>query len=505
MVSKAIKQIYREVYFSALDIEDTSTSMIGHVERVIGIDSPLFESVFVLPASMFALYWAGEWADLSTLRGDMSSVPKEATLALQFWSTVVFFTLGYIVFATEHIVSPMVILLAFLTSLCGLFIVTPYAISCFHVFTTLTWAGIFDLVIRTDSILDFPGQLFLACLLLVSTLIRSYLGNHVHYSSMSYRFGGIPVLLVMYWGVEIPFCELFQHMFSVELSVCQYSSQGKNSGVLAVLFLQWCHIIFSFVMSYMFSYYLNASNSLEGCAEDSECENVSRHVLNVTKQQKRASRSAHRVERGRCRMEQGRCTSNSVSSTDSESSSSSISSPIGSDFTSRGQVEERKRKRSESSTSSSGEFLPTLSLLSTLSTLTSLMSPFGSDSKDLSKAQIEASSSADSSDEKPKSSSAHLPSSAELIHSLPSFSHLPNGRVWELLSYDSSRSDCAGQSLPHFSPSLLPSQRHVTNCRNQVPVQTFQQRDEKLEKISEEEALDIVQKGLMHVKSLRAI
>lgn len=475
--------------------------------------------------------------------------PNEIML-VRLWSTVMFMLLAYTPYAPESVISPPIFILSLLTSISGFFIQrSSVLVSSFHIFSTLSWLGLFDLSIRSQSWFgwaSYPHQCMLASMFLTACVLRAKLlsNNRIHlshYSSATYQYVGIPILLLIYWSLEIPFCEVVHKHFQLQLAVCEFSqnsffnnglssSENNNFRVFAAFVLQFCHVFFGFLCSIVTASPLSplvgeiitedvsakttnqadalpvADTSLGRDAPTAVC------VTEEARQQKTASRSANRLERGRAGRvpgSQSRTSSDSVSSTDTDSSDCSSASSLSSSSLllhakKSGHVRvggSHLKKQSptavkvssplsiysefddestsnEDAVPSGGDFLPTLSLLTS--------SPFWFSSAPPS---VTSSTVKDESE----ASASVLPSTSHLLQSLPSLSPVSFIGLWTACTTENKALINNVQQ-----PLRLPVEQKPVICSD------INLSDSTLQEISEEEACDIVQRGLLHVKSLRA-
>ena len=474
-------------------------------EEVWNNGSKLYESLVVVPLSIILIYYTSMNIDISLLKGDVSQVSSEFILITRSWGILLFIMFGLIItYAEEPLISVPIFILTILTSFCGYFILEPYMISCFHVLSTLGWVGLFDLSLRTNTsiaLYQFPYQSVLALMLVSSYYLRTLLGNEKQYHNISFQLIGVPILLLIYWSFEIPGCELLRFYFHKDVEACQYSHNFRLSNeastytMFAVIFvLQLCHLFFGKLWAFSL---LGASGEVMDLIPSTPV---------AEKQQKRASRNANRLEGGRAasieieKSDHGRVTSGSVSSTDSDSNLSSsasyVVSPIGGSITTKRKKSHKHKGETykydcnvPSSMDNQSDFLPTLSLLSSIQKLSfeKFSLPFSNLSHDF------TSQEGKSSQEACSHSSNTLPSASHLLNKVPSLSPIPVVTPWGIAV---KKNDTAidksiavvgvNSTTTAFSDAVIDASPH------------------DLGQITEAEAVDIVQKGLLHMKNLRA-
>lgn len=494
----------------------------------VGNEGKLFESLYIVPASLFTVFYTMKGVDIDMMKGDLTRVRNGTILIIRSWSIFLFSVFGLVIsYAEESLVSTPIIIFTLLTSFCGYFILEPYMVSCYHVLSTLAWTGVFDLCIRTSSWSDltqYPLQLLLASMLVGTSNFRARLDNKKQYNNISYQYIGIPIMLLMYWCFEIPGCEVLTHFFNKEVALCAYSnnlhmsSDGNNFQLfLVILLFQALHLCFGRFACFVFaSQACDEAPTSDSGGIGGEMESNVATAKAQQQQQKRASRSASRLEGGRATSRDrdsgrdkekdrsctesktsygGRFASDSISSTDSESSLTTMSSSVdrggggkrrtalGASDTTTATTTTTTSSSSLSSNPSSTDFLPTLSLLTSLPLLSSLSMPFTSPTKDADNNE--------SSTSEPMVSGSSLPSSSHLLNSLPIMAPIPAFNPWGF-----SMSDSLAPSGPP-PPTRIPV---PTSVNINTTAATLSPMDE----ITEAEAFDIVQKGLLHVKSLRA-
>lgn len=520
-------------------------------------ESKIFESLFVVPTALFSTYSAVADIDVHTLKGDMSQVSSGVILLTRSWSIFLFLVFGLVItYAEESLISTPIFVFCLLTSFCGYFILEPYMISCFHVLSTLGWSGLIDLSLRTHSLYEltaYPYQCLLACLLVVTTYLRGLLFNQDHLSKSSYQYIGIPIMMLMYWCLEIPSCEVLS-VFYKEAALCgsarsfqRVADTGYDNIFFLILVILCIHIAFGKVTSFVCT----------GCmfsidpSDHSSCVTTTSSAAD--RKQKRANHSANRLERGRAdsREKERRRGSkgsgrektdsiSSVSSTDSQSSTSSLLSvslqaaswESGTKTVGGSQRKKIPRKQktlprdkhspspflaaatvvasTASSTSSAcpSDVLPTLSLLSSLPRLASFALPFHSQ-LDLGKSSDSDRTIAQTHQSKSTTAST-LPSSSHLLSMLPSLSPMPAGSPWGFTMTGKQESGHVAEcDLPLTPPlstkTLAPPFSTQSSLSSRSPsLSPLASSVPDLGSITEDEALAIVQEGLLHAKSLRA-
>lgn len=523
--SRLLQTIINQISF-----EDEHLSKVDYNENWSVGERKLLECLYIVPASIFTIWYAVKGADKTIMKGRMDNVSTRSVLIVQSWSILLFSMFGLVItYANEPIISSPIIIFTLTTCFCGYFILEPYMVTCFHILSTLAWSGMFDLCFRTNSwseLRQYPFQCLLACMLIFTNHLRAMLQNNELFNNNLYQYVGIPIMLLLYWCFEIPGCELLSTYFEKQVTICEFSQNLQISGAesnfelfLIILVFQVFHLCLGRLSWLLLVAECSEENEILSTSDNTRDEGalLNHDTVAATKlqrQQKRASRSAHRLEGGRVNSRDRafdrektradghscRAASDSISSSDSDDSCSTTSySTLSTIATTNGPLGESKvindaQRRGGvasahavmSAKQSTSDFLPTLSLLSTLPLLSSFSIPFTS-----------AATNDDSkhpSSEQPLTPSSALPSTTHLLNSLPVLSPTPAFNFWGF-----SMNDSVADSAPSTPtrPVMTSTSLSTVSCDVNGDIMVE-------EEITEEEAYDIVQKGLLHVKSLRA-
>ena len=564
-------------------------------------NSKVFECICIVPSLIFAIYFMSLGTDLRMARGNMSHVNYKMVFVIRSWSILLLLMFAFIFTCVdEPLISTPIIVLTILSSFSGYFILEPYMVSFFHVFSTVGWVGLFDLSQRSHSIFglpEYPFQFCLAIMLLSSCFLRSKLENKGHYNSVTHQYVGIPLLLMIYWSFEIPVCEIVNTYMNKDIPMCEFhnfqqqqlwTNENEYSVLVAFLIVHVvCHVMYSKLFSTLFNEKLGIHTSpTPVITGDNVGDHVGDDLVNpqdtAAVSTSRGSHTASRLEGGRVtkrdrdrnrarQKDCGRAASDSISSTDSldsvgsmtaSSSSPCRMSPITSSATSTHPHcgADPLSLSTDQADNTGGEFLPTLSLLSSLPLLSSFSLPFASQSTGQAPATVATTSvtttTTTTTTTTPTAAPGHvestgssLPSSFHLLDMLPSLSPMPVNTPWNFFMQEN---NCQIEAVTDTNTPTKPAfplmtstnenalgtvsvttsmyalqQTHtnhlssddtpgtmerisatctqtVTRLKTDCGGGTSAPSPLPLDNITEAEAVEIVQKGLLHVKTLRA-
>jgi hypothetical protein len=180
------------------------------------------------------------------------------------WSLFLFF-LFFLLTCCESRMTPLISLIILLLITSGYFIeYHPTAQLLFHLTSSCSWIGCFDLYFRTSFDQQthfyhfFDMKWLVAVYLTTSIVIRAQLGQKWQLHSVPHMFLGIPLLCFYYWGLEMPICGLVETaFFSCELMNspphCFHETEFENQyrlfgvGVIVLLHVVYGQIMISFL------------------------------------------------------------------------------------------------------------------------------------------------------------------------------------------------------------------------------------------------------------------
>jgi hypothetical protein len=202
-----------------------------------------------------------------------SDVPYEVVLVTRVW-TVLLIISTLLAHNSDFTLSFPYIILVFALCLSGWFINNPVAQIIFHVASTTSWFGIYDLAVRSinNYPIDFFGWPFLTALFMTTSIVfRSNLGQSWQFQDPSLMCMGVVIMLGYLWGIELPLCTFLES----QQSCCSFFQKQDpadvevNTGILTFGQLSYdrCILLGSAVASHIsfgqIMYFLIASSIVE--------------------------------------------------------------------------------------------------------------------------------------------------------------------------------------------------------------------------------------------------
>lgn len=184
-------------------------------------------------------------------------VSKNMVSVIKFWSTILLI-LFFILTCCESRMTPLISFIILFLIVSGYSIENETAQLIFHIVSTCSWIGCFDLYFRSSLDTQFYNffdmKWLVAVYLTTSIVMRAHLGQVWHLHSIPHMFVGIPILCLYYWGLEMPVCGLTDtSFFSCELMRSppsffvntQLNDYYRIFGVLSIVLV---HIIYGQLM-----------------------------------------------------------------------------------------------------------------------------------------------------------------------------------------------------------------------------------------------------------------
>lgn len=145
----------------------------------------------------------------------------ELISATKIWSTILF-SLFLLLLCFESHITPLISIIIILLILCGYFIQYQLTQVVYHVVSTCSWIGCFDLYLRSSNdshfYTFFDMKWLIAVFLTTSIVMRAHMGQIWQLTSFPHMFIGVPILCLYYWGLEMPVCSLMDSsIFSCDL------------------------------------------------------------------------------------------------------------------------------------------------------------------------------------------------------------------------------------------------------------------------------------------------
>lgn len=186
------------------------------------------------------------------------SLSRNMISAIKLWSYLLFIFF-FILTCCESRMTPLISFMIITLIISSFFIEHEIAQLLFHIVSSCSWIGCFDLYFRTsfegeEFFQFFDMQCVVAVFLTTSIAMRAHLAQKWQFYSVPHMFVGIPLLCLYYWGLEMPICSLTQtSFFSCELMRSppsllrdtELSSYYRVFGVLSIILV---HVVYGLIM-----------------------------------------------------------------------------------------------------------------------------------------------------------------------------------------------------------------------------------------------------------------
>ena len=158
----------------------------------------------------------------------LTPIPGDIVMITRSWCAVLLLG-GFGLLLCGYKMSIPLIVISLCIVVSGLYITKPFFQTTFHIFTSLSWFAVFDLIIyaqpdeRFLQVLMSPKGLYGGYLASIA-VIRFQLGNKWQYKDLSHVTLGFILLLLYFWSLEVPACSVYR----LDI-LCRYIGKGSNN------------------------------------------------------------------------------------------------------------------------------------------------------------------------------------------------------------------------------------------------------------------------------------
>jgi hypothetical protein len=140
--------------------------------------------------------------------GCVERISQEMVTFCQAWTSILLLLI-FAVIQSSQLVSPLINLISLAFACSGCFIENPIAQTIYHIASTCSWIGCFDMYLRSsggnlNSLLDWNW--ILVIYMTSSIVVRAYSLNSWQFSSIPHLYVGISLISLYYWGFERFLC-----------------------------------------------------------------------------------------------------------------------------------------------------------------------------------------------------------------------------------------------------------------------------------------------------------
>jgi hypothetical protein len=225
-----------------------------------------YEFVTIVPISL--LFLANLWTLSNSSNKTNVAVSEEPSFVMKIWSVILFLPL-VMSFIRGETISPVVFLTSLMLMLSALVVSHPMGQKMYHIGSSCSWIGCFDLYVRTVPQENFGHFLYwkwvVAFVMATSVVMRGHLSNRWQYCSLPFMAVGIPMISLYYWGFEMPMCDMmgdsmlscdFSHGPPPRLASCGLDDHYRILGLISIIVI---HFLYGQMMAVCF---------VEDCRED---------------------------------------------------------------------------------------------------------------------------------------------------------------------------------------------------------------------------------------------
>ena len=191
-----------------------------------------------------------------------SGIESHHCTILRIWSSIL---LGLLVlsYSSQETLNLVVGVPALILVLSGYFVSHSIAQQIFHVGSSCSWIGCFDMYARITPQNTLRHLMYwkwlVAIFMTTSIVLRGVLNNKWQFNHPSLKYVGIPLICLYYWGLEIPICDTMGEMTGVScelshrppprLASCGIDDHYRMYGLLAIVVI---HVLYGHLMSAFF-------------------------------------------------------------------------------------------------------------------------------------------------------------------------------------------------------------------------------------------------------------
>lgn len=237
--------------------------------------SHMYEFVTIVPVSLYFL--SHLWTLSNSSSKSNVDVSEETSFTMKIWSIFLFLSLVLSLIHGETI-SPIVFLTSFTLMLSGLVVSYTQGQKIFHVAASCSWIGCFDMYIRTIPQTNFGHFLcwkwLVVFVMATSAVMRGHLSNKWQFASLPHTSVGVPLILLYYWGFEMPVCDMlgdtallscdFSHGPPPRLASCGLDDHYRILGLVSIIVI---HFFYGQVIAMCF---------VDDCREDRSASELER-------------------------------------------------------------------------------------------------------------------------------------------------------------------------------------------------------------------------------------
>lgn len=240
--------------------------------NAIPTDIKVLESIVIIPTVLYFLYtqlpklfFAVDGDNKSNQKDESNGssytkLPSDIGIVTALWSVILL-----ILFIVAEIrngpLSFPLRLLALSLSISGMFIDNMTSRNIFHIATTSSWFGCFDIFVRgiatsADDTLYVSWGCILALFMTTSIIFRGYIGQNWQLESAPLMLIGFPFIMLYFWGLEIPICTFCSSRYFCEYSnvyndLVEYFNLGDYHRFGGILLAIMCHYCFGKIMMFV--------------------------------------------------------------------------------------------------------------------------------------------------------------------------------------------------------------------------------------------------------------